>query len=110
VPAVRDATNTRWTVRRVWWPFGTWLLDLPEWGGLFALGMLLTLPLVVIWPFWLLARFLGAPWTIVVKRKGDEIHREKVTGWTASGERMAEMMAEARRHGSPEAESGAVIY
>ncbi|WP_059020161.1 hypothetical protein [Mycobacterium sp. M26] len=110
MPAVRDATNTRWTVRRVWWPFGTWMLNLPDWDWLFALGMLLTLPLVVIWPFWLLARFLGAPWTIVVKRKGDEIHREKVTGWTASGERMAEMMAEARRHGSPEAESGAVIY
>ncbi|BBZ75562.1 hypothetical protein MANY_08990 [Mycolicibacterium anyangense] len=110
MPAVRDATNTRWTVRRVWWPFGTWLLELPEWGGLFALGMLLTLPLVVVWPFWVLARFLGAPWTIVVKRKGDEIHREKVTGWTASRERMADMMAEARRHGSPEAESGAVVY
>lgn len=110
MPAVRDATNTRWTVRRVWWPFGTWLLELPEWGGLFALGMLLTLPLVVVWPFWVLARFLGAPWTIVVKRRGDEIHREKVTGWTASRERMADMMAEARRHGSPEAESGAVVY
>ena len=40
---------------RVWWPFGTWLFDLPDWGGLFVIGMVLMAPLVVIWLFWLLA-------------------------------------------------------
>lgn len=108
--AVRDATNARWTVRRVWWPFGTWLLDLPEWGGLFAIGMLLTLPLVVIWPFWVLARFLGAPWTLVVRRQGKEVSREKVKGWNESRQRITEILPDARRQGSPEAESGATIY
>ncbi|MCI4676211.1 hypothetical protein [Candidatus Mycolicibacterium alkanivorans] len=108
--SVRDATNVRWTVRRVWWPFGTLLLDLPEWGGLFAIGMLLTLPLVVIWPFWVLAHFLGAPWTLVVRRQGKEIRREKVKGWYESRQRMAGILDEARRQGSPEAESGATVY
>lgn len=108
--AVRDATNVRWTVRRVWWPFGTWLLDLPDWGGLFAIGMVLTLPLVVIWPFWLLSRFLGAPWTLVVKRDGDEVRREEVKGWNSSRQRMTEILDEVRREGSAEAESGATVY
>ncbi|HNM10492.1 MAG TPA: hypothetical protein PKI02_03510 [Mycobacterium sp.] len=110
VPAVRDAANVRWTVRRVWWPFGTWLFDLPEWGGLFAMGMLLLAPLVVIWPFWLLARFLGVPWTLIVRRQGEEVRREKVKGWTGSRDRMTEILEEARREGGPEAESGARIY
>ena len=82
VPAVHDAANVRWTVRRVWWPFGTWLFDLPEWGGLFAMGMLLLAPLVVIWPFWLLARFLGVPWTLIVRRRGEEVRRGKVRAGT----------------------------
>ncbi len=89
MPSVRDATDVRWTVRRVWWPFGTWLLDLPEWGGLFVIGMVLMTPLVVIWPFWLLARVLGVPWILVVRRAGKEVRREQVAGWSASRQRIA---------------------
>lgn len=110
MPAVRDATNTRWTVRRVWWPFGTWLFDLPDWDWLFILGLLVLAPLVVIWPFWLLARFLGAPWTLIVRRQGKEVRREKVKGWNGSRDRIAEILDEARREGSPEAESGAEVH
>lgn len=38
MPAVRDATDVRWTVRRVRWPFGTRLWDLPDWDWSFILG------------------------------------------------------------------------
>lgn len=109
MPVVRDAANTRWTVRRVWWPFGTWLLDLPEWGGLFVIGMVLMAPLIVIWPFWLLARVLGVPWTLVVRRGRTEVRREKVAGWEASRDRMNEIVEELRREGGPELPAGATI-
>lgn len=96
MPAVRDTRNRRWTVRRRWWPFGTWLLDLPDWGGLFVIGMVLTAPLVVIWPFWLLGRFLGSPWTLVVRCQGKEVRREQVVGWAASRRRIEEILEESR--------------
>ena len=104
-----DVTNKRCSVRRVWWPFGTWLFDLPDWGGLFVIGMVLMAPLVVIWPFWLLARFLGVPWTLIVRRDRKELRREKVAGWAASKDRMAAILDEARRPAG-EPESGAVVY
>lgn len=97
-------------MRRVWWPFGSWLLDLPEWGGLFAIGMVLMAPLVVIWPFWLLAHTLGVPWTLVVRRERKEIRREKVTGWAASRERMTAILDEARAHGGPTIPPGATVH
>lgn len=106
---VRDAANARWTVRRVWWPFGTWLLDLPEWGGLFVIGMVLMAPLVVIWPFWLAAHVLGVPWTLVVRREGKEVRRETVAGWTASRDRMNEITEELRAEGGPELPAGTTI-
>ena len=110
MPSVHDARNVRWTVRRVWWPFGTWLFDLPDYDWAFILGLVVLAPLIVIWPFWLLARFLGAPRTLVVRRKGKEVRREKVNGWKGSHKRMAEILEEARTQGSPEAESGAIVY
>ena len=63
----------------------TWLLDLPDWDWLFILGLLVLAPLVVIWPFWLLARFLGAPWTLVVRRQGKEVRRERSRAGTVLG-------------------------
>lgn len=109
MPAVRDAAHARWTVRRVWWPFGTWLLDLPDWGGLFVIGMVLTAPLVAIWPLWLLAHLFGLPWTLVVRREHKEARREKVAGWAASRTRMMTLLEEARAHGGPELPEGAVL-
>lgn len=110
MPAGRDAADRKWTVRRVWWPFGTWLLDLPDWGGLFVIGMVLTAPLVVIWPFWLLAHLLGVPWTLIVRRQGDEVRREKVVGWSASGERMNAILEEVRSQGGPELAEGTALH
>jgi len=109
MPAVRDAGNVRWSVRRVWWPFGRWLLDLPDWGGLFVMGLVLTAPLVAIWPFWLLAHLLGLPWVLVVRRERKEIRREKVTGWTASKDRTAVILDELRREGGPELPAGTTL-
>lgn len=110
MPAVRDALDRRWTVRRVWWPFGQMFLnpDWPDW--LFTVGLLITTPFVLAWPFWLLTRLLGAPWTLVVRCQGREVRREQARGWAGSRQRMADILADARREGSPEAESGAVVY
>lgn len=106
---VRDRDNVRWTVRRVWWPFGTALLDLPEWGGLFVIGLVLMAPLAVVWPFWLLAHAFGLPWTLIVRRERKEVRREKVTGWTASNDRMAELLDELRHEGGPELPGGSTL-
>jgi hypothetical protein len=35
---------------------------------------------VVLWPFWLLTKFLGARWVIVIERDGHEVGRELVRG------------------------------
>jgi hypothetical protein len=83
-------------------------LDWPDWA--FVIGLVVTTPFLVAWPFWLVARFLGAPWTLIVKRAGHELRKEKVNGWQASRQRMAEILAEARVSGSPEAESGFTVY
>jgi len=82
--------------------------DWPDW--LFVIGLVVTLPFIIAWPFWLLARFAGAPWTLVVRRKGKEVRRETVRGWADSRQRMRDIIAEARSQGGPEAESGATIY
>jgi hypothetical protein len=110
MPAVRDATNVRWTVRRVWWPFGEMLFDFdwPDWA--FVIGLAVTLPFVIAWPFWFAARFLGAPWTLVIRRAGREVRREKVRGWRRSRHRMYEILAEVRAAGSPESQSGFTVY
>jgi len=80
MPAVRDALDRRWTVRRVWWPFGQMFFnpDWPDW--LFTIGLLITTPFVLAWPFWLLTRLLGAPWTLVVRCQGPD----PGSGWPIS--------------------------
>lgn len=107
---VRDRDDVKWSVRRVWWPFGKWVLELPDWGGLFVIGMVLTAPLVLIWPFWLLAHAFGMPWTLVVRRERKEVRREKVTGWTASKERMAAILEEVREQGGPAIPPGVTVH
>ena len=54
--------------------------------------MFLLLPFVLLWPFWLLTKFLGGRWVIVVQRNNHEVERELVRGWRRSGGRMAELM------------------
>jgi hypothetical protein len=70
---VVDPHGRAWSVRRDWWPFPGDLLDFT---GLFelAIGLLF----VGLWPFWLLAKFLGVRWVIVIERDGHEVGRELV--------------------------------
>ena len=108
--AVRDASNAQWTVGRVWWPFGTWLAQTTESELVFMLALIVTAPLAVIWPFWLLSRMAGMPWTVVMRRMGEVVHREKVSGWTASKVRIAALVDEVRSGGGPGVPSGVTIY
>lgn len=99
---VKDADGVGWHVRRVWWPFGPMLFDINDTGVFFWIGTVLTAPFVIAWPFWLLARVFGAPWTIRVTRGGQEQRSETVRGFAASGRRIAEIVAEiARPAGEP---------
>jgi hypothetical protein len=104
VPEFRDADNVTWSVRRLWWPL-LGPLDMAS-SGTSAFGVvmfLLALPMLLCWPFWFVAKFCGAPWKVVTERDGDEIAREKVTGWRASGRRVDEIVAEIRDAGDDSA-------
>jgi hypothetical protein len=72
---VLDPHGRAWDVRRDWWPFPGDLLDFTD---LFAIAI--GLIFVVLWPFWLLTKFLGARWVVVVERDGHEVGRELVRG------------------------------
>lgn len=60
---------------RDWWPFPGDLLDFTD---LFEIAI--GLVFVALWPFWLLTKFLGARWVIVIERDGHEVGRELVRG------------------------------
>ena len=98
---VRDLDGAGWTVRRWWWR------TLPWETGFATLDMvllLIALPLMVMWPFWLMAKWLGVPWTIVVECDGVEVDRERVRGWRGSRQRISELVEWARAQG--EADDG----
>ena len=104
MPEFRDADNVKWRVRRLWWPL-LGPMDMASSGtSVFGLVMfVLALPMLLSWPFWFAAKFCGAPWKVVTERDGDEIAREKVTGWRASGLRVQEIVAEIRGTGDDSA-------
>ena len=57
---------------------------------------------LVLWPFWLLTKVLGARWVLVVQRDHVEVQRELVRGWRRSDARMNELaqeLAQGRRSG-----------
>jgi len=62
-------------VGRDWWPFPGDLLDFTD-----LIEIVIGLLFVVLWPFWLLTKFLGARWVVVVERDGHEVGRELVRG------------------------------
>jgi hypothetical protein len=92
VPKLRDADGVRWSVRRDWMPLLD-LLNMASWGTNWfgMLNFVIALPFILAWPFWLLAKFLGVPWRVVVKRDGEEVTVEKVAGWRASARRIDEI-------------------
>lgn len=64
----------------------------------------LALPVLLAWPFWLLAKLCGVPWKVVTERDGEEVGREKVSGWRASGRRIDEIVLEMKA--AQESETG----
>jgi hypothetical protein len=60
--------------------------------------LVIALPFLLVWPFWVLTRLFGAPWTVVVAGANAPRHEAKVRGWAASGRRIAEI-AESLRGG-----------
>ena len=95
MPEFRDADRVKWRVRRLWWPL-LGPMDMASWGSsTFGVVMfVIALPMILAWPFWLLLKFCGVPWKVVTERDGDEVAREKVRGWRASGKRIDELVAE----------------
>ena len=72
---VLDPHGRAWSVHRDWWPFPGDLLDFTD-----LIEIAIGLVFVVLWPFWLLTKFLGARWVIMVERDGHEVGRELVRG------------------------------
>jgi hypothetical protein len=99
MPAVTDPEGTKWSVHRRWWPLprAFTLLDLVN--HLDIWGILLVLPMLLSWPFWLLAKFVGVRWRLVVKRESTEVDQELVRGWGRSTARVEELVADIRDGG-----------
>ncbi|WP_101949685.1 hypothetical protein [Mycobacterium sp. 3519A] len=72
---VVDPHGKAWSVRRDWWPFPGDLLDFTD-----LIEIVIGLLFVALWPFWLLTKFLGARWVVVIERDGHEVGRELVRG------------------------------
>jgi hypothetical protein len=90
VAVVTDSTGTVWDVSRRWWPFPGDALDLTfGW-----LEVLIGVLFVLIWPFWLLAKYCGVRWVITVKRNGHQVGRELVRGSGNAKRRMFEIASE----------------
>ncbi|BBY16392.1 hypothetical protein [Mycolicibacterium litorale] len=86
---VLDPNGAAWSVHRQWWPFPG-VFDLTF--DLFS--VVIALPFVVLWPFWLATKWLGGRWTIIVERDGHEVKRERVRGWRRSQGRIADVVME----------------
>jgi hypothetical protein len=85
---VTDPSGEQWTVGR-WW-----FTAIPWESGIAFIDMIIfviVLPFMLAWPFWLLLKWLGVPWSIVVKRGDTKVGEEKVRGWKASGARIDEI-------------------
>lgn len=101
MPEFRDADGVKWRIHRRWWSLWS-LLDTVSISGNGTFGafvFVLALPVLALWPFWLLAKFCGAPWKVVTERDGEEFGVEKVRGWRASGRRIKEIAAGLRELG-----------
>lgn len=93
---VTDPNGVQWSVRRKWFSPG---LFETGFATLDMIVFVIMLPFLVAWPFWYLAKWLGVPWLVVVKRDGDEVAREHVRGWRRSGQRIEELASQAAAGG-----------
>jgi hypothetical protein len=92
MPVVTDPQGVQWSVHRRLWPFPDLedLLDNFDFFG-WVVGLVLILPVLLLWPFWFVAKFLGVRWVLVVERDHVEVQRELVRGWRRSGARSGEL-------------------
>jgi len=92
MPVVTDPNGVQWSVYRRLWPFPGLddLLDNFDFFG-WLVGLALILPVLLLWPFWLLAKVLGVRWVVIVERDHVEVQRELVRGWRRSNGRVAEL-------------------
>ncbi|MET0456650.1 MAG: hypothetical protein ABW137_32850 [Mycobacterium sp.] len=99
---VSDPSGIQWNLKRRWWPFWD-VADLLDLGDFFGwLGLLLAAPFLLVWPFWLLSKALGARWRIVIERDHEEVDTELVRGWRRSTARINDLaleIAQGRRSG-----------
>ncbi len=65
-----------------------------------AVIFLIVLPSMLMWPLWLMAKWLGVPWTIIIERDGSEVGREQVRGWRRSRGRVQELSRAAEAGGA----------
>jgi hypothetical protein len=90
VAAIRDRHGTVWNVSRRWWPYPGDALDLTfgwiEW--------IIAAVFLVLWPFWLLAKYCGVRWVITIERNGNEVGRELVRGSANAKRRMNDIALE----------------
>ena len=86
VVTVADPQGAQWTVRRAPIP------DMSAASGAEE-------GLILMWPFWFIAHWLGLPWKIVIHRDGAWEGSESVRGWHKSGRRIQEI-AEALAKGT----------
>jgi hypothetical protein len=96
---VTDPDGTEWTVRR-WW-----FTAMPSETGIGFLDMIIfviMLPFMLAWPFWLLLKWLGVLWEIVIERDGVKVGTEKVRGWRRSGQRIDEIAQSAAAGALPQ--------
>jgi hypothetical protein len=88
VAEVTDPDGVSWSVRRWWWNASPWETGFAT---LDALIFFIMLPFLLLWPFWLASKWLGASWTIDIKRDGTKVGSEQVRGWERSGQRVEEL-------------------
>lgn len=90
---VEDPDGSTWRIRRWWWKTLPWQTGFDT---LDTALFLLMLPFMLMWPFWLAAKWCGVSWTVLIECDGSEVGRERVRGWRASGQRIAELAESAR--------------
>ena len=86
---VTDSSGVEWTVKR-WW-LNPWLgstgLDILDF-----IIFIFMLPILIGWPFWYASKWLGARWSVEIRRDGNKVGEERVRGWGKSGQRVAELI------------------
>jgi hypothetical protein len=88
VAVLTDRDGIVWSIRRRWWSFPA-SLDLLGW-----VGDLIGVVFMILWPFWLVAKFCGVRWVISIHRDGERVGTERVRGWKNSRSRVKEIEQE----------------